>query len=350
MPLAGPGMLKWLQGLLSNDIALDLGTSNTRIYAKGQDIVMNEPTVVAVARDHTGARKVSAVGRAAKEMLGRTPTGIEAIRPMRGGVIADFESVSAMIRYFIKNINGNRSLAAPRVIVCVPVGVTEVEKRAVREAVMTAGAREVFLIEEPMAAALGAKLPITEPSGNMIVDIGGGRTEVAVISLSGVVFANWVRVGGEKMDEAIVQYVKRRYNLLLGEQTAEEVKKRIGSAAPTEPLEEMEIKGRDVVQGVPKSVVLNSDEVREALAETVSSIVEVVRVSLERTPPELAADIVDRGIVLAGGGALLKKLDVLLREETGLPVFVAEDPMCAVVRGIGQALEKLDLLHEIAVN
>jgi len=343
-------MLKWLKGLLSNDLAIDLGTSNTRIFARGQGIVVNEPTVVAVARDHTGARKVSAVGRSAKEMLGRTPTGIEAIRPMRNGVIADFESVSAMLRYFMKQVNGNRSLSAPRTIVCVPVGVTEVEKRAVREAVATAGAREVYLIEEPMAAAMGANLPITEPSGNMIVDIGGGRTEVAVISLSGIVFANSVRVGGEKMDEAIVQYVKRRYNLLLGEQTAEEVKRRIGSASDTGALEEMEVNGRDVVGGVPKSVVLNSDEIREALSETVAAIVEAVRVSLERTPPELAADIVDRGIVLAGGGALLKNQDVLLRDETGLPVMVCDDPMCAVARGIGDTLDKLDLLHTIAVS
>lgn len=343
-------MIKWLKGFLSNDLAIDLGTSNTRIFARGVGIVANEPTVVAVSRDHTGARKVSAVGTAAKEMLGRTPTGIEAIRPMRNGVIADFESVSAMLRYFIKKVQGNRSLAAPRTIVCTPVGVTEVEKRAVREAVSTAGAREVFIIEEPMAAAIGANLPITEPSGNMIVDVGGGRTEVAVISLSGIVFANSVRLGGEKMDEAISQYVKRRYNLLLGEQTAEEVKKKIGSAAPTDSLEEMEVKGRDVVGGVPKGVVLNSDEIREALSETVSSIVEAVRVSLERTPPELAADIVDRGIVLAGGGSLLKNLDVLLRTETGLPVMVCDDPMCAVVRGIGDTLDKLDLLHKIAVS
>jgi len=255
-----------------------------------------------------------------------------------------------MLRYFIKSITGNRGLAAPRTIVCVPVGVTEVEKRAVREAVTTAGAREVHLIEEPMAAAIGADLPITEPSGNMIVDIGGGRTEVAVISLSGVVFSNSVRVGGEKMDEAIVQHVKRRYNLLLGDQTAEEVKIRIGSAAPTGPLEEMEVRGRDVVGGVPKGVVLTSDEVREALSETVASIVESVRISLERTPPELAADIVDRGIVLSGGGALLKNLDVLLRDETGLPVMVAQDPMNAVVRGIASTLEKMDLLREIAVS
>ncbi len=343
-------MLNWFKGLLSNDLAIDLGTSNTRIYARGAEVVVNEPTVVAVARDHTGTRRVSAVGRAAKEMLGRTPTGIEVIRPMRNGVIADFESVSAMLRYFLRMLQGNRSLSAPRTIVCVPVGVTEVEKRAVKEAVLTAGAREVFLIEEPMGAAIGADLPITEPSGNMIVDVGGGRTEVAVISLSGIVFANSVRVGGEKMDEAIVQYVKRRYNLLLGEQTAEDVKMRIGSAYETESLEELEIKGRDVVGGVPKTVILDSDEVREALAETVSAVVETVRVSLERTPPELAADIVDRGIVLSGGGALLKNLDVLLRQETGLPVMIADDPMNAVVRGIGRTLDKLDLLKIIAVS
>ncbi|MEL7370858.1 MAG: rod shape-determining protein [Myxococcota bacterium] len=343
-------MLNWFKGLLSNDLAIDLGTSNTRIYARGAEVVVNEPTVVAVARDHTGTRRVSAVGRDAKEMLGRTPTGIEVIRPMRNGVIADFESVSAMLRYFLRMLQGNRSLSAPRTIVCVPVGVTEVEKRAVKEAVVTAGAREVFLIEEPMGAAIGADLPITEPSGNMIVDVGGGRTEVAVISLSGIVFANSVRVGGEKMDEAIVQYVKRRYNLLLGEQTAEDVKMRIGSAYETESLEELEIKGRDVVGGVPKTVILDSDEVREALAETVSAVVETVRVSLERTPPELAADIVDRGIVLSGGGALLKNLDVLLRQETGLPVMIADDPMNAVVRGIGRTLDKLDLLKIIAVS
>ena len=343
-------MLNWFKGLLSNDLAIDLGTSNTRIFARGAGVVVNEPTVVAVARDHTGTRRVSAVGRDAKEMLGRTPTGIEVIRPMRNGVIADFESVSAMLRYFLRMLQGNRSLSAPRTIVCVPVGVTEVEKRAVKEAVLTAGAREVFLIEEPMGAAIGADLPITEPSGNMIVDVGGGRTEVAVISLSGIVFANSVRVGGEKMDEAIVQYVKRRYNLLLGEQTAEDVKMRIGSAYETESLEELEIKGRDVVGGVPKTVILDSDEVREALAETVSAVVETVRVSLERTPPELAADIVDRGIVLSGGGALLKNLDVLLRQETGLPVMIADDPMNAVVRGIGRTLDKLDLLKIIAVS
>jgi rod shape-determining protein MreB len=343
-------MLKWLTGFVSTDMAIDLGTCNTRIALRGQGIVVDEPTVVAVSRDHAGVRKVSAVGRSAKEMLGRTPSGIEAIRPMRAGVIADFESMSAMLRYFIKLVQGNRSISQPRTIVCVPVGVTEVEKRAVREAVSTAGAREVHLVEEPMAAAIGASLPITEPAGNMIVDVGGGRTDVAVISLSGVVFSHSVRLGGERMDEDIVQYAKRRYNLFLGEQTAEDIKQRIGSATASGPLEEMEIRGRDVVGGVPKAVVLNSDEVREALSETVGGLVDAVRVSLERTPPELAADIVDRGIVLTGGGALLKNLDVRLRDETGLPVMVDDDPMRSVVRGMVSTLDRIELLRDVAVS
>jgi rod shape-determining protein MreB len=343
-------MFKWFQGLFSNDLSIDLGTSNTLIYAKGLGVITNEPTVVAVQRDRAGARKLVAVGRAAKEMVGRTPDGLEAIRPVKNGVIADFESVSAMLRYFIKNAPTNRALAAPRIIICVPVGITEVEKRAVREAALTAGAREVYLIEEPMAAAIGAGLPVAEPSGNMIVDIGGGVTEVAVISLKGIVFSRSIRVGGEKMDEAIVQYAKRRYNLLLGEQTAEDVKKRIGTAAPTGQIEEIEVKGRDLIGGVPKTVVLNSDEIREALSDSVNSIVEAVRYALERTPPELSADIVDRGLVLAGGAALLRNLDLLLREETGLPVIVCDDPVSAVVRGSGAVLDNIDLLSTIAVS
>ena len=343
-------MFKWFQGLFSNDLAVDLGTSNTLIFAKGIGIVTNEPTVVAVSRDRAGARKLVAVGRAAKEMVGRTPDGIEAIRPVKNGVIADFESVSAMLRYFIKNAHNARALAAPRIIMCVPVGVTEVEKRAVREAALTAGARDVFLVEEPMAAAIGAGLPVAEPSGNMIVDIGGGTTEVAVISLSGIVFSKSIRTGGEKMDEAILHYAKRRHNLLLGEQTAEDVKKRIGSAFPTGQIEEIEVKGRDLVGGVPKTVVLNSEEIREALADSVNSIIEVVRVSLERTPPELAADIVDRGLMLAGGGAQLRQLDVLLREETGLPVIVCEDPVGAVARGSGAVLDNIEMLANITVT
>ncbi len=343
-------MWGWLNRFFASDLAIDLGTSQTRIFVRGEGIVLDEPTVVAIARDHAGGRRVSAFGREAKEMIGRTPPGIEAICPMRNGVIADFESVTALLRALLQSLNGGRSLGAPRTIVCVPVGVTEVEKRAVREAVGTAGAREVFLIEEPMAAAMGADLPITEPSGNMIVDIGGGRTEVAVISLSGIVFANSVRVGGQRMDENLIVYARRHYNLLLGEQTAEEVKKRIGSATDTGVVEEMEVRGRDVIGGVPRTVVLNSEEVREALSETVNTIAQAVRLTLERTPPELAADIVDRGIVLTGGGALLKNLDVLLRDETSLPVMVASDPMNAVVRGMGATLDKLDLLQAIAVE
>jgi rod shape-determining protein MreB and related proteins len=343
-------MRKWLSGFLSSDLAIDLGTCNTRFAVRGGEVVIDEPTVVAVARDHTGVRKVTAVGRTAKEMLGRTPSGIEVIRPMRAGVIADFETVTAMLKHLIRQVVGARSLSSPRTIVCVPVGVTEVEKRAVKEAVSLAGSREVHLIEEPMAAAIGCQLPITEPSGNMVVDVGGGRTEVAVVSLAGIVFSHSIRTGGEKLDEALVQYAKRRYNLHLGEQTAEDVKIRIGSAKSTGPMEEMEVRGRDVVGGVPRSVVLTSDEVREALSESVASIVEAVRFTLERTPPELAADIVDRGIVLSGGGALLENLDVLLRDETGLPVLVDEQPLTAVVRGMSAALDELDLLRDIAVS
>jgi rod shape-determining protein MreB len=303
-------MLKLLQGLFSNDLAIDLGTSSTLIYAKG----------------------------------------LGAIRPVKNGVIADFESVSAMLRYFIKNAPTARALAQPRVVICVPVGITEVEKRAVREAAMTAGAREVFLIEEPMAAAIGAGLPVAEPSGNMIVDIGGGVTEVAVISLKGIVFSRSIKVGGEKMDESIVSYARRRYNLLLGEQTGEDVKKRIGSASVFTPIEELEVKGRDLIGGVPKTVVLNSEEIREALSDAVNLIVEAVRFALERTPPELAADIVDRGLVLAGGGSQLRGLDELFRQETGLPVVVTEDPTSAVVRGAGAVLDNIDLLSNIALR
>ena len=343
-------MLKWFQGLFSNDLAVDLGTSSTLIFAKGHGIVTNEPTVVAVSRGRTGSRRLVAVGRAAKEMVGRTPDGIEAIKPVKNGVIADFESAKAMLHYFIKQAHNARAMAAPRIIICVPVTITEVEKRAFREAALTAGAREVYLIEEPMAAAIGAGLPVAEPSGNMIVDIGGGTTEVAVISLSGIVFSKSTRVGGDKMDEAIVQYAKRRYNLLLGDQTAEDVKKRIGSAFPTGKIQELEVKGRDLVGGVPKTVVLNSEEIRDALADCVKSIVEAVRFSLERTPPELAADIVDRGLMLSGGGAQLRELDVLLREETGLPILISDDPEGAVARGSGAALDNIDLLGNITVE
>lgn len=337
-------------GMFSDDLAIDLGTANTLVYVKGKGIVCGEPSVVAVHKDSRGMRKVLAVGRDAKEMLGRTPGNIEAIRPMREGVIADFEITEAMLRYFIRKVHNRRTLVRPRIIVCVPFGITEVERRAVRESAECAGARDVYLIDEPMAAAIGAGLPITEPSGNMIVDIGGGTTEVAVISLAGIVYSNSIRVAGDKMDEAITQYLKRKYNILIGERTAEEIKIGIGSAYPNGEIKTMEIKGRDLVAGVPRVMEVNSEEVREAIAEPVYAIVEAVKVALERTPPELAADIVDKGIVLAGGGSLLTQVDVLLREETGLPVTIAEDPMSAVVYGTGKALDQLDLLKGITVN
>jgi rod shape-determining protein MreB len=334
----------WLYGLFSNDLAIDLGTATTLIYVKGKGIVSCEPSVVAVQRDSRGERQVLAVGREAKEMLGRTPGNILAIRPLRDGVIADFEITEAMLRYFIARAHNRRTLVKPRIIICVPFGITEVEKRAVKESAESAGAREVYLIEEPMAAAIGAGLPITEPSGNMVVDIGGGTTEVAVISLAGIVYSQSVRVGGDKMDEAIVAYMKRKYNLAIGEQTAERIKISIGNAYPLDQQLTMEVKGRDMVAGIPKT------EVREALAEPINAIVESVLLALERTPPELAADIVDKGIVLTGGGALLKNMDVLLREETGLPVMVSDDPISAVVLGSGKTLDHLELLKEVTIG
>jgi rod shape-determining protein MreB len=336
--------------MFSNDLAIDLGTANTLIYVKGQGIVCNESSVVAVQKDPRGARRVLAVGLEAKRMLGRTPGNIVAIRPLKDGVIADFEITEAMLRYFIQKVHNHRRLVRPRVVICVPNGITEVEKRAVKESAELAGAREVYLMEEPMAAAIGAGLPVTEPVGNMIVDIGGGTTEVAVISLAGVVFSRSIRVGGDKMDEAIGQYIKRKYNLLIGERTAELIKITIGSAYPGDEIQTMEIKGRDLVAGVPKTVELSDEEIRDSLLESINQIVEAVRVALERTPPELASDIVDKGIVLAGGGALLRNLDVLLREETGLPVTLAEDPLTAVVMGAGKALDELSLLKEVAIQ
>jgi len=344
-------MLDALFGVFSNDLAIDLGTANTLIYVKNQGIVCNEPSVVAVQqRNERGGKKVLAVGAEAKRMLGRTPGSIVAIRPLKDGVIADFEITEAMLRYFIHKVHNRRTLVRPRIIVGVPFGITEVEKRAVRESAESAGAREVYLIEEPMAAAIGSGLPITEPTGNMIVDIGGGTTEVAVISLSGIVFSRSVRVGGDKMDEAIAQFIKRKYNLLVGERTAELIKITIGSAYPSDEVQTMEIKGRDLVAGVPKTVVITDEEIRDSLLEPINQIVEAVRLSLERTPPELASDIVDRGIVLAGGGALLRNLDILLREETGLPVMMADDPLTAVVMGAGKALDEIALLREVAVH
>jgi len=340
----------WLYGLFSNDLAIDLGTATTLIYVKGKGIVSCEPSVVAVQRDNRGGKKVLAVGREAKEMLGRTPGNIQAVRPLRDGVIADFEITEAMLRYFIARAHNRRTLVKPRIIICVPFGITEVEKRAVKESAEGAGAREVYLIEEPMAAAIGAGLPITEPSGNMVVDIGGGTTEGAVISLAGIVYSQSVRVGGDKMDESIMAYMKRKYNMAIGEQTAERIKITVGNAYPLEQQLTMEVKGRDMVAGIPKTVVVNSDEIREALAEPTNAIVDAVLVALERTPPELAADIVDKGIVLTGGGSLLKNLDVLLREETGLPVMVCDDPISAVVLGSGKALDHLELLKEVTIS
>ena len=345
-------MFDWLYGVFSNDLAIDLGTANTLIYVKGKGIVSCEPSVVAVQKDARGGRRVLAVGKDAKEMLGRTPGSIVAIRPMKDGVIADFEITEAMLRYFIAKAHNRKTLIHPRIIICVPFGITEVEKRAVRESAESAGAREVYLIEEPMAAAIGSGLPITEPSGNMIVDIGGGTSEVAVISLAGIVFSKSIKVGGDKMDQAIIQHIKRKYNLLTGERTAEQIKCTVGTAYPTPPEEvmTMEVKGRDLVDGIPKTITINSDEVREAMQEPISQIVEAVLAALESTPPELAADIVDKGIVLAGGGALLRNLDLLLREETGLPVMLCDDPISAVVLGSGKALDELELLKSVTIQ
>jgi len=336
-------------GWLSNDLAIDLGTANTLVYVRGNGIVLDEPSVVAVRRNGRGGNKVLAVGQEAKMMLGRTPGHIEAIRPMKDGVIADFEVAEAMLRYFIKKANNRRTLIRPRVIACVPSGITQVEKRAVRESAESAGAREVFLIEEPMAAAIGAGLPITEPTSNMVVDIGGGTTEVAVISLAGIVYSKSVRVGGDKMDEAILQYIKNKYNLLIGERSAELIKTTVGNAYRAEKTEDMQIKGRDLATGIPKIIGIDSDEVRQAIFEQIKTIVETVKSALEQTPPELAADIVDNGIVLTGGGALLKGLDKLLREETGLPITITEDPLTTVVLGSGKALDEIETLREIMI-
>ena len=343
-------ILDKILGFFSNDLAIDLGTANTCVYVKGKGIVLREPSVVAVKRDNRGNNKVLAVGAEAKRMLGRTPGNIVAIRPMKDGVIADFEVTEAMLRHFISKVHNSRRLVRPRIVICVPTGITQVEKRAVRESAQSAGAREVFLIEEPRAAAIGADLPITEPTSNMVVDIGGGTTEVAVISLAGIVYSKSVRIGGDKMDEAILQHVKRKYNMLIGESSAEDIKTTIGSAYPMDPELVMDVKGRDLVSGIPQNISITSEEVRKAISEPVDSIVQAVRIALEQTPPELAADIVDRGIVLTGGGALLKGLDSLLREETSLPITVVDDPLSTVALGSGKVLDNLDVLREVTIE
>jgi len=333
----------------TNDLAIDLGTANTLVFARDRGIIINEPSVVATHRNSRGQKRVLAVGKEAKEMLGRTPGSIEAIRPLRDGVISDFEITQSMLKYFIQKASERRSFIRPRIVICIPFGITQVEKRAVKESAQLAGAREVYLIEEPMAAAIGAGLPIREPSGSMIVDIGGGTTEVAVISLGGIVYSRSVRVAGDKFDEAIVQYIKRKYSLLIGERTAEQIKLSIGCAYPFEEEKSYEVKGRDLISGAPKTIEVTSEEIRDALMEPVSAVVDAINTALERTPPELAADIVDNGIILAGGGSLLANLDILIREKTGLPVALAEDPLTCVVRGSGKVLEDMDLLRKVTV-
>jgi rod shape-determining protein MreB len=377
-------MLHKILGWFSNDLAVDLGTANTLVFVKGKGIICDEPSVVVIRRDN---KKLIAVGAEAKKMLGKTPADIIAIKPLKDGVIADFDATEEMLKYFIKRVHNRRSFVSPRVIIGVPSGITQVEQRAVKDAAQASGAREVYLVGEPMAAAIGVGLPVGEPSGNMIVDIGGGTTDIAVISLDGVVYSKAVRVGGDKMDETLIAYIKRRYNLMIGDRTAEQIKIEIGSAytknneivlgghygpagdgdvieftpgrhektdihqaaKKTDQLT-MEIKGRDLISGIPKTLTITEEEIREALIEPVNIILDAIKVILENTPPELAADIVDRGIVLAGGGALLRGLDALIREKTGLPVTVADDPLTAVVRGVGSMLDDLDLLRRVAIN
>jgi len=343
-------LFDFILGKFSNDLAIDLGTANTLVYVKGKGIVLSEPSVVAVHRDSRGVQKVLAVGTEAKRMLGRTPGNIVAIRPMREGVIADFEITEAMLRHFIRRVHNRRTLVRPRIIISIPSGITQVERRAVKETAESAGAREVYLMEEPMAAAIGAGLPIKEPISSMVVDIGGGTTEVAVISLSGIVYSRSVRVAGDKMDDAIVQHMKRKYSLLIGERTGEMIKTTIGCAYPDGDIRTVEVKGRDLISGIPKTIEIDSEEVRDAITEPISIIVDTIKEALEQCPPELAADIVDRGIVLTGGGALLRNLDLLLREETGLPISVADDPLSTVARGAGMALDEMDLLKEVAIQ
>ena len=346
-------MFGFLRGYFSNDLAIDLGTANTLIYVRGRGVVLDEPSVVAIRQEGgpSGKKTIQAVGLEAKQMLGRTPGNITAIRPMKDGVIADFTITEQMLKYFIKKIHDSRMLSpSPRIIICVPCGSTQVERRAIRESAIGAGARQVFLIEEPMAAAIGADLPVAEATGSMVVDIGGGTTEVGVISLGGIVYAASVRVGGDKFDESIINYIRRNYGMLIGESTAENIKKQIGSAFPGSEVRELEVKGRNLAEGIPRSFTISSNEILEALTDPLNSIVSAVKSALEQTPPELGADIAEKGMVLTGGGALLRDLDRLLMEETGLPVIVAEDPLTCVVRGSGRALEEMDKLGGVFTN
>ncbi|MBW8369430.1 MAG: rod shape-determining protein [Thiobacillus sp.] len=346
-------MFKFFTKYFSTDLAIDLGTANTLIYVRDRGIVLDEPSVVSIRTDAAagGKRTVQAVGAEAKLMLGRTPGNLQAIRPMKDGVIADFTVTEQMLKYFIKKVHDTRMLRpSPRIIICVPCGSTQVERRAIRESAIGAGARQVYLIEEPMAAAIGAGMPVAEATGSMVVDIGGGTTEVGVISLGGVVYANSVRVGGDRMDEAIISYIRRNYGMLIGEATAEQIKKKMGSAFPGAEVLEMEVKGRSLAEGVPRSFNVSSNEILEALTEPLNAIVSAVKMALEQTPPELGADIAEKGMVLTGGGALLRDLDRLLMEETGLPVIVADDPLTCVVRGSGRALEEMDKLASVFTN
>lgn len=339
--------INYVLGLFSNDMGIDLGTATTLVFVKGEGVVLCEPSVVAIER---GTSHVLAVGEEAKRMLGRTPGNIIAIRPMKDGVISDFEITEAMLRYFIKKVHHRKVLVRPRIVIAIPSGITEVEKRAVKDSAERAGAREVFLIEEPIAAAIGVGLPIQEPIGNMIIDIGGGTTEIAVISLCGTVFSKSIRIGGDEMNEAVIEYLKKTYNLMVGERTSEDIKIKIGSAYPLEEEMSMEVKGRDLVAGLPKTVTVTSEEIRESLQEPLRAILEVIKISLERTPPELAADLIDHGIVMAGGGSLLRGLDKLISEETGLPVHITDDPVTAVVNGTGVVLSEIQYLKKVTIS
>jgi rod shape-determining protein MreB len=339
-------IINYVLGLFSNDMGIDLGTATTLVFVKGEGVVLCEPSVVAIER---GTSHVLAVGEEAKRMLGRTPGNIIAIRPMKDGVISDFEITEAMLRYFIKKVHHRKVLVRPRIVIAIPSGITEVEKRAVKDSAERAGAREVFLIEEPIAAAIGVGLPIQEPIGNMIIDIGGGTTEIAVISLCGTVFSKSIRIGGDEMNEAVIEYLKKTYNLMVGERTSEDIKIKIGSAYPLEEEMSMEVKGRDLVAGLPKTVTITSEEIRESLQEPLRAILEVIKISLERTPPELAADLIDHGIVMAGGGSLLRGLDKLISEETGLPVHITDDPVTAVANGTGIVLSEIQYLKKVTV-